>query len=54
VVPFGLLTLVAPHGRIRCFNKILRSNDCAGSTVRRGGYLVAVPIHKKPAGLVPV
>jgi hypothetical protein len=35
-------------------NEILRSNDCAGSTVRRGGYLVAVLIHKKPAGLVPV
>jgi hypothetical protein len=44
-----------PHGHIRCFKRNLRrGNDCAGSTVRRGSYLVAMLIHKKPAGLVPV
>jgi hypothetical protein len=31
-------------------NEILKSNDCAGSTVRRGGYLVAVLIHKYRLG----
>ena len=27
-----------------------RGNDCTGSTVRRGGYLVAVLIHKNRLG----
>jgi hypothetical protein len=31
-------------------NESLGSNDCAGSTVRRGGYLVAVLIHKNWLG----
>jgi hypothetical protein len=50
-----LINFDGPHGHVRCFNRNLRrGNDCMGSTVRRGGYLVAVLIHKKPAGLVPV
>jgi hypothetical protein len=31
-------------------NEIFGSNDCAGSTVRRGGYLVAVLIHRNRLG----
>ena len=29
---------------------VRRDNDCTGSTVRRGGYLVAVLIHKNRLG----
>ena len=51
----GLLSSMAsprPHPLFK--TKSSGDNDCTGSTVRRGGYLVAVLIHKEPAGLVPV
>jgi len=55
LVTTWLINFDGPHGHIHCFERNRRrGNDCTGSTVRRGGYLVAVLIHKKPAGLVPV